>query len=102
MTVEMIDKMELTLDEWLEILRLCELLFNGLCETYCQKKKAEQQLRPLEHGLEKLKNFCYNISTERQKEDSVAIDRGGVLLYLAPASINFFKKFLQNQINHLL
>ena len=43
MTVEMIDKMALTREEWLEILSLCELLFNGLCETYCQRKRPEQQ-----------------------------------------------------------
>lgn len=43
MTVEMIDKMDFTKQEWIEILGVCEMLFNGLCELYCQKKRPEQQ-----------------------------------------------------------
>lgn len=88
MTVEMIDKMDLTREEWLEILSLCELLFNGLCETYCQRKRPEQQswlawrqltrrklgrLLKAAYEFDKKKNFCYNIIVERQKKFCYAI-----------------------------
>lgn len=84
MTVETIDKMALTLEEWLEILSICELLFDGLVETYCQKKRPEQQ-------LDKKENFCYNIIVRRQVLFS------SFLSPLPPSS----KKFLQKQIIYL-
>ena len=85
MTVEMIDKMGLTYKEWLEILGLCELLFNGLCETYCQKK-VDQQLALGRRAFDKIKNFCYNIITERKKLQPFYWRQASLNLFSHPAA----------------
>lgn len=88
MTVETIDKMGLTREEWLEILSLCELLFNGLCETYCQRKRPEQQRK-----FDKKKNFCYNIIVERQKSSTMPFAGGNPPFISNPIAAQFQKFF---------
>ena len=107
MTVEMIDKMGLTYKEWLEILSLCELLFNGLCETYCQRKRPEQQwlawrqptggklgrLLKAAYEFDKKKNFCYNIIVERQKSSTMPFVGGNPPFISNPIAAQFQKFF---------
>ena len=97
MTVEMIDKMDLTREEWLEILSLCELLFNGLCETYCQRKRPEQQWlawrQPTGGKFDKKKNFCYNIIVERQKSSTMPFVGGNPPFISNPIAAQFQKFF---------
>lgn len=98
MTVEMIDKMGLTREEWLEILSLCELLFNGLCETYCQRKRPEQQQwlawrQPTGRKFDKKKNFCYNIIVERQKSSTMPFVGGNPPFISNPIAAQFQKFF---------
>lgn len=38
MIIDTIDKLDFTLDEWKEILGVCELVLGGLLEIYCQRK----------------------------------------------------------------
>lgn len=78
MTVEMIDKMGFTLNDWIEILGVCEMVFNGLCELYCQKKsvvcvpqttkkRPEQQAAARAPKFDIQKNFWYNINVRKIK-----------------------------------
>lgn len=71
MTVETIAKLDLTLNEWLEIASICEVLRDGLIELYCSKKRPEQQWK-----FDFSKNFWYNIYVER-KPTKEAISQGG-------------------------
>ena len=70
-TVEMIDllkRCELSTEEIVEILDICEYLALGLIELYCQKKMVGQQLAAFAWKFDFFENFLYNIYRDKERK----------------------------------
>lgn len=99
MTVETIGKMDFTSQQWAEIFGLCELLFEGLCEVYSQRKPDQQRALGVAQ-FDFLKILCYNIITERKKNLSVKPFHEAAnppfITKLAPPQTKIFQIFWTN------